>query len=223
MWMRNQAPLVDAIASHCGIVTEEARRLLYTALCDPDLRRVEDYFDAAGYEFKRYYPTRKNEQGPAQFYGPGSAKDARFAYYPPGRGEASGSGSAIFMETSYSGTSSQWASQSRTRGEPRGSVPPAFGGHEEDYEKFEEFGDVSRHPDGLRGGEKTRIATANEGTNKLEDAKPDRRLPFSYARGLGDLNPGILADAAQKVAALDLDQHLEYLGECLVLINPMML
>jgi hypothetical protein len=223
-------------------MTEEGRRLLYTALCDPDLSRVEDNFEAAGYEFKRYYPTRKIGQGSfAQFFGPGSGKGVGFGYYPTGRGEVSESGFAMgshgegfgFPMGSKNGmlrkvekTSGMfsWASRSRTESGQRGSVPPAFGGYEDHYEDLDDssdgFGGVSRHPDGLRGGEKTRVETVNNQGNNLKDAKPDRRLPFAHARGLGDLNSGILADAAEEVAALDLDQHLEYLGECLVRINP---
>jgi hypothetical protein len=258
MWHRNLIPLADAIASHCAITTEGGRRLLYTALCDPDLSRVEDFFEAAGYEFERYYPTRKFEQGAfGQFLGPGSGNGVGSGsgsvsgsgsgyYYPTGWGEGSEAGFAmdfgfygegfgfpgrsgkngLLGKSGKASDRSSMSSWSRTRDKQRGPVPPAFGGYEDDYEEFDDdpfdgFGGISRHPDALRGGKKTRVKPANEDGNKSKDAKPDRRLPFVHSKKLGDLEPSILAHAASELEALDLDQHLEYLGESLVqIITP---
>ncbi len=184
---------------------------LYTALCDPDLRRVEDY-RRRRVRIQTVLSDQQARMSKDQpTYGPGSAKDARFAYYPPS-GEASGSGVPIGShgqgftfpmgsrkwncEDVLFRTSSQWASQSRTRGENQDIRTPCLRGHEEDYENFEEFGDVSRHPDGLVVVKRPELQLQRGYKTSWENAKPDRRLPFSYARGLGDLNPGILADAA---------------------------
>lgn len=176
-------PLADAIAAHCGIVSERSRRLLYTALCEPDLERVDDYFEAAGHEFE--YETDSDSK-----QGPGNGKPQQDPTQKKGFG------------TGYDEVR-PWESRVQTQsGGHSGPVPPANW----DPDDFLKPGQ-SHHPDALRGGVKTRVPPVDD--PKLA-AKSDRRLPFVHIGPQGGLR------AEGEAAALDLDQHLEYLGESLV-------